>query len=51
MWGEVTDEDNSSTERLRVEGGWIYRCRTWSGEHCDSMAICFVPEKTKDGGK
>ena len=47
-WENVADDGHeSSMERLRVPGGWIYRSRTWGGETGEAMAICFVPEKTK----
>jgi hypothetical protein len=49
LWEEAAvAEDGDYTERLRVPGGWLYRC--WmrpsgaSGDEGVVLAITFVPE-------
>lgn len=36
-----------STERFRIDGGWLYRTRVRnSGDLPDSLALTFVPDRT-----
>lgn len=40
-WETIDLAYNSSTERLRVEGGYIYHV---GNNACKAIAICFVPD-------
>lgn len=43
-WEKVCVESPSSiTDRLRVPGGWLYRCLTVSRGHDILGPMCFVP--------
>lgn len=47
MLRDVGDEDDQSTERLRVRGGWLYRVREWeeAPERPGlALALAFVPD-------
>ncbi|UTC29684.1 hypothetical protein BAJUN_00540 [Bajunvirus bajun] len=42
-WELLTEEAAEKTDRLKVEGGWVYRTRTvYTGG--SSPAMCFVPD-------
>jgi hypothetical protein len=46
----VKDQNATDTERLRVDGGWLYRTRIKAGpnDHPSiGVAMCFVPEAKK----
>lgn len=32
------------TDRLRIDGGWLYRTRTWSKNDGPALALTFVPD-------
>lgn len=54
QWVTVAVDDGPVyTQRLRVAGGWLYRCMgIWLGHSGNIMAMCFVPllEEPPDGG-
>lgn len=33
------------TDRLKIDGGWLYRTRLWSKNNGASVALTFVPDK------
>jgi hypothetical protein len=39
-WEDVQTNAHDKTERLRIQGGWLYRSGTTSGD----VALVFVPE-------
>lgn len=42
-WEKLTEDGGEKTDRMRVEGGWLYRTRTvYSGG--SSPALAFVPD-------
>lgn len=44
-WENVTDEGGEMTERLKVEGGWLYRSTLWNEEgDTVSVALTHVPD-------
>jgi hypothetical protein len=50
-WIEARDNVTAATCRLKVPGGWLYRCRT--PFEAGAIALAFVPEprtSTKEGG-
>jgi len=44
-WITIISNETETTDRLRVESGWIYRSRVWSMETGDwsLMSMVFVP--------
>lgn len=43
QWEKVNSEnDGSATDRLRVPGGWLYRCTSFCGD-AFGFAMVFVP--------
>jgi len=57
-WQPVTADQHESTDRLAVEGGWLYGTEVLltrpAGERvaivATSDALCFVPRVTSEGG-
>jgi hypothetical protein len=41
-WQSTVVGKFDQTDRLAVPGGWIYRCREWSGT--PTMSTVFVPD-------
>lgn len=54
QWETVAVDDGPVyTQRLRVPGGWLYRCfGLWLGHSGNLLSMCFVPlwEEPPDGG-
>jgi hypothetical protein len=45
-WEPIAQYEGDSTERLRIEGGWLYRTSLWrvTGDPALAVALVFVSD-------